>query len=276
MSLIVGIDAGGTKLAAALVDVRDGRLLERRDAPTERQRGGDAVLTDCVALAKQVAGGHAVEAIGIGVPELVSPDGRIGSAANWDWRDGRWKSALDAIAPAHVESDVRAAALAEARLGAGRDLSSFLYMTIGTGISHTFVIAGTPWRGARGNAIVSGAPLVEEVASGSALAGAAGKARAEDVLSSPAHEPIVEAAVHALGIELARLVNAFDPDAVVIGGGLGLVPGFRDRVVARMRPEIYAESTRDLAVLPGLLGVDAGVIGAALAAGAALATDAAL
>ena len=271
MSLIVGIYAGGTKLAVALVDVRGGRLLERRDAPTERQRGGDAVLADCVALAKEVAGGHPVEAIGIGVPELVSPDGKIESAANWDWRDGRWKPALDAIAPAHIESDVRAAALAEARLGAGRGLSSFLYMTVGTGISHAFVIEGMPWRGARGNAIVSGAPLVEEVASGSALARTAGKARAEDVLSSPADEPIVEAAARALGIELARLVNALDPDAVVIGGGLGLAAAFRDRVVARMRPEIYAESTRSLAVLPGKLSVDAGVVGAALAA--ALASD---
>ena len=93
MSLIVGIDAGGTKLAAALVDVGNGRLLDRRDAPTERLRGGDAVLADCVALAKQVVGDHVVEAIGIGVPELVSPQGQIESAANWDWRDGRWKSA---------------------------------------------------------------------------------------------------------------------------------------------------------------------------------------
>jgi glucokinase len=267
VSLIVGIDAGGTKLAAGLVDVRDGSLLERRAVPTARQRGGDAVLADCVALAREVAGANAVEAIGIGVPELVSPGGRIETAANWDWRDGRWRPALETIAPVHVESDVRAAALAEARFGAGRDLPSFLYVTVGTGISHAFVMAGKPWPGARGNAIVSGAPPVEEVASGTALARAAGKPRAEDVLSSPADEPLVQAAAQALGLELARLVNAFDPDAVVIGGGLGLDAGFRDRVVAWMRPAVYAESTRDLAVRPGELGADAGVVGAALAAG---------
>ncbi len=79
------------------------------------------MLADCVDLAKQVAGECAVDAIGIGVPELVAPDGRITSAVNWDWRDGRWKPALAAIAPVHVESDVRAAAFAEARLGAARN-----------------------------------------------------------------------------------------------------------------------------------------------------------
>jgi glucokinase len=264
VSLVVGIDAGGTKLAVAVVDLSDGRILERREAPTGRHRGGDAVLADCAVLARAVAGGRPIGAIGIGVPELVSPDGQITSAVNWDWRDGRWQSVLGSIAPLHVESDVRAAAYAEGRLGAGRDMSSFLYVTIGTGVSHTLVIGGSPWRGARGNAITSGAPPVEEVASGLALAARAGKARAADVLASPADEPIVEAAAGALGLELARLVNALDPEGIVIGGGLGLAPGFRQRIVARMRPEIYANSARDLVVLPAGLGLQAGVIGAAL------------
>jgi glucokinase len=265
VSLAVGIDAGGTKLAVAVVDVSDGRILERREVPTGRHRGGDAVLADCAVLARAVAGRRPIVAIGIGVPELVSPDGQITSAVNWDWRDGSWKSVLGSIAPVHVESDVRAAAYAEARLGAGRDLSSFLYVTIGTGVSHTLVIEGSPWRGARGNAITSGAPPVEEVASGPALAAQAGKTRAEEVLGSPANEPIVAAAVQALGLELARLVNALDPEGVVIGGGLGLAPGFRQRIVERMRPAIYADSSRDLVVLAAGLGLQAGVIGAALA-----------
>jgi len=268
--LVVGIDAGGTKLAAAVVEVGEGRILQRCEALTHRLRGGDAVLADCVELAKKVKGTRDIAAIGIGVPELVSPGGQITSAANWDWRDGSWRSVLAAVAPVHVESDVRAAALAEARFGAGRGLSSFLYVTIGTGISHTLVIGGLPWRGARGNAIVSGAPAVEEVASGLALAARAGKARAEDVLASPADELIVTEAVRALGIELARLVNATDPEAVVIGGGLGLASGFRERIVEKMRRQIYSDSTRDLAVIPSALGVDAGVIGAALAADSAL------
>jgi len=273
VSLIVGIDAGGTKLAAGVIDPSEGRLLERREVPTHRHRGGDAVLGDCVDLARKLAGGRSIDAIGIGVPELVSLSGQVQSAENWDWRDGSWGPALAAIAPVFLESDVRAAALAESRLGAGRGLASFLYVTIGTGVSHALVCGGSLWRGARGNAVVTGAPLVETVAGGPALAARAGKLSAEEVLASPGDEPIVENALVALGLELARLVNALDPQAIVIGGGLGLAPGFRERIAEKMRPGIYADATRGIEVLAGALGVDAGVVGAALAADAGLAAQ---
>ncbi len=265
-SLVIGIDAGGTKLAVGLVDADEGQILERRETPTERHRGGQAVLEDCLELLSEVSGGRQIAAIGAGVPELVSLEGKIQTAENWDWRDDQFRLAFAEIAPLHVESDVRAAALAEARFGAGRALSSFLYLTIGTGVSHTFVVNGLPWRGARGNAIVTGAPPVELAASGAALAKQARRSSGKEVLASPADEPLVEVAAQVLGTELAALVNALDPEAVIVGGGLGLAPGFMERVVGRMRPQIYAASTRDLAVRPSGLGVDAGVIGAALSA----------
>ena len=82
----------------------------------------------------------------------------------------------------------------------------------------------------------------------------------------PSFEHLVEAAAQALGTELAALVNALDPEAIVVGGGLGLAPGFMQRVSARMRPQVYASATRDLAVRPSALGVHAGVVGAALSA----------
>jgi glucokinase len=270
VSLIVGIDAGGTKLAAGMVDADTGQILERREAPTERHRGGSAVLGDCLELVSEVSGGRPLAGIGVGVPELVSLKGKIQTAENWDWCDDHFRLALAQIAPLHVESDVRAAALAEAQFGAGRALSSFLYLTIGTGVSHTFVVDGLPWAGARGNAIVTGAPLVELAASGAALARQARKSSGKEVLASPDDQWLVEAAAQALGRELAALVNALDPEAVIVGGGLGLAPGFMERVVARMRPQIYAAATRDLAVLRSGLGVDAGVIGAAASAAEAL------
>jgi hypothetical protein len=52
----------------------------------------------------------------------------------------------------------------------------------------------------------------------------------------------------------------------VIGGGLGMVDSYRERAISAMRPLIFADNTRDLPVVPAELGVDAGVIGAALAA----------
>jgi glucokinase len=267
---IVGIDAGGTKLAAGLVDVLAGTVTRRRQTPTDPARGGAAILADCLVLARDVSAGQdqgksGSQPVGLGVPELVSPGGRITSAATWDWRTCDLSAAFAGIGPVHVESDVRAAAIAEARFGAGRGLSSFLYLTIGTGVSHTLVASGKPWRGARGNAIIVGAPLAELSASGAALAARAGKARAEDVLASPASRDLVEDVARTLAAELARLVNALDPEAVIIGGGLGLAEAFRLRLSELTREDIYSPATRDLAILGAGLGRDAGIIGAALA-----------
>jgi glucokinase len=266
---LAGIDAGGTKLAAGLVDVLAGTVLRRCERPTGPGRGGAAILADCVALARGVSAGQAA-GVGLGVPELVSPDGQITSAATWDWRGCDLAAAFAGTGPVVVESDVRAAALAEARFGAGRGRSSFVYMSIGTGVSHTLVTGGLPWRGARGNALVVGAPLVELSASGAALAARAGRASAEEVLAAGDDAALVEDVARALAAELARLVNALDPEAVIIGGGLGLNPQFGRRLEGLTRPDIYAPDTRELDILPAGLGRDAGIIGAALAAAARL------
>ena len=79
----------------------------------------------------------------------------------------------------------------------------------------------------------------------------------------------LEAAARELGVGLAWLVNALDPGTVVIGGGLGLVDRYRDLAVAAMRPLIFADNTREVPVVPAELGMDAGVIGAALVAAGA-------
>ena len=169
-------------------------------------------------------------------------------------------------ARAVVESDVRAAALAEAHFGAGRGVQELLFVIVGTGISCCLVLGGHTYAGARGNAICFGAPPLEQAASGLALAAAGGRERAEEVLADARLDSVVEAAARELGVGLAWLVNALDPATVVIGGGLGLVDRYRELAVEAMRPLIFADNTRGLPVVPAELGMDAGVIGAALAA----------
>lgn len=61
-------------------------------------------------------------------------------------------------------------------------------------------------------------------------------------------------------------MNALDPHALVIAGGLGLVDAYREQVTRAMRPRIYSPETAALPVLPAELGADAGVVGAALLA----------
>jgi glucokinase len=258
VSAAVGVDVGATKLAAARVDAATGEILARLRRPTLPQRGGGAVLADVHALADEL-GGRA----GLAVCELVGTDGRVRSAETVDWRDA------DLGAFAAVESDVRAAAVAEARFGAGREQPDFLYVSVGSGISHCLVADGRPRAGVHGSAIGTGAPLVEAWSSGLALARRSGHATAQDALADPAAEAVVAAGAERLGLVLAVLVNALDPGAVVVGGGLGLHEGYRARVERALRAAVYDDAVRGLPVVPAALGADAPVIGAALAAAAA-------
>jgi predicted NBD/HSP70 family sugar kinase len=266
VTVALGLDVGGTKIAAARVDVERGAILALRRVATAPQRGSGAVLADCRALAAELAAGEAIAAVGLAVCELVDPGGHVRSAETIDWRGIDLRADLSAIAPATVESDVRAAAIAEARFGAGRDEPDFLYVSVGSGISHCLMAGGRPRVGVRGAAIGTGAPLVERWSGGLALARLSGHASAEEALADPAAEPVVADGARRLGVTLAGLVNALDPGAVLIGGGLGLHDGYRARVVEALRAEVYDPDARELPVLAAGLGADAAVIGAALVA----------
>ncbi len=264
-SLAIGIDVGGTKIAAGVVDTATGAVLERRLVATRKERGGPAVLADCAALGSELAGGGLP--VGIGLCELVDLEGRPASGDSVDWRMLDIPGAFGGAAVT-LEADVRAAALAEARFGAGAGVSPFLFGIVGTGASACLVLDGVPHRGARGEALVLGAPPVERVAAGPALARAAGVERAEDVLADPARTELVERAASELGRVLAVLVNALDPALVVLGGGLGSAPAYCERVARACRSLQEYPRTPPLAVVPSSLGPDGGLIGAALSAAA--------
>ncbi len=163
-------------------------------------------------------------------------------------------------------------------------------MTVGTGISSCLVQDGRPFAGARGNALVLASspvttsctecgaelrPVLEEFASGPALVrryndcGGAQAQRGEDVLAAAAGQSlsavsIVASAGAALGVSVGWLVNVLDPQAVIVGGGLGLAGGlYWERFVDSTREHIWAEDSRDLPILMATLGPDAGLIGAA-------------
>jgi glucokinase len=80
---------------------------------------------------------------------------------------------------------------------------------------------------------------------------------------------IVETAADALGSSLGWLVNVLDPEAIVIGGGLGLAPGrFRERLTEATRNHIWNPGARGLPFVSAALGADAGLIGAAASSAA--------
>jgi len=249
----IGLDVGGTKIAAGIVALDSGKILERRTIPTRPERGGAAVLDDVFTLAQALYTGAAtngvqVTGIGVGVAELVDHAGNITSSHSIAWQDMPVRERLARVAPTVVEADVRAHALAEARYGAGRPYQLFAFVTVGTGISCCLVQDGRPYAGARGNALILASsplttacttcgtvlrPVLEEFASGPALVSRFNQAisghatRAEDVIAAAnagnaAAIDIVITAGAALGVSVGWLVNVLDPAAVIVGGGLGL------------------------------------------------------
>ena len=229
----VGIDIGGTKIAVGAV-APDGRLLR-----SKRLTSAGTTLAGLQAAAEEVAAGLDVAGVGVGVCELVDADGRIRSHESVAWTETELEAALGPVA---IEADVYAAALAEARFGAGRSFSSFVYVTVGTGISHCLVVGGAPYRGAHGCAqLIGSAPVrfvcpqcgrdvrfvLEDVASGAALARSGSAA---------------ESSSEVLGSFVALLVNVLDPEGVVIGGGLGSAGGaYWEALVRGVRGHVWAE-----------------------------------
>ncbi|HEY7688308.1 MAG TPA: ROK family protein [Dongiaceae bacterium] len=294
----IGIDVGGTKIAGGLIELRSGAIVARRHQPTLPQRGGQAVLDDVLSQAGELAAeartrGLTASAIGVGLPQLVTPAGDVRSDHLFDWRELRAAERLGGVAPARLESDVRAAALAEARFGAGRGHEIFCYVTIGTGLSYCLVIGGRPFAGARGYAIhFASAPqwvrcracgtvhkaTLEELDAGPGIAAAYGARRqrpvagAEDVFAAAVSGDadavaVLDAAALELGAVIGQMVNMLDPQALVIGGGLGLARGrYGDRLIAAIRDHVFAGDASGLPILSAALGAEAGIVGAALSA----------
>jgi glucokinase len=291
----IGLDVGGTKIAAGIVALNTGRVLSRKVIATRAERGGEAVLKDAVALAESLAeeasaSGRTVRGIGVGVAELVDQNGEVTSGHTIDWRGMPVRERFSRLAPALVEADVRTAALAEALFGSGRPFSLFVYVTVGTGISCCLVQEGRPYAGAHGSALIFASspltttctqcgtvlkPVLEEFASGPALVtrchqqGATAVERGEDVVAAaavgdPIAVEVVRTAGDALGASVGFLVNVMDPEAVIVGGGAGLAGGlYWDSFVRSAREHIWADGQRDLPILMAGLGADAGLIGAA-------------
>jgi glucokinase len=285
---VIGLDAGGTKLLAGVVD-EAGSVLHRNVHAWPPGATRDEVL-DLFRAAIDEAG--EAEAIGVGLPATMDiANGVVAGCrhlplAGFAFRD--WL-ATQTDAPVWIDNDATLALLAEWRRGAARGASDVLMLTIGTGIGGGIISGGRVVRGARGAAgepghmtiDANGPPCpgdcpgrgcLEAFVSGPALAAGGWPSAADAVRAARDGDAealdAIEAMGESLGIGLANLLNLFDPELVLIGGGLGsnagellLAPAER---VARERALEPAASAARFAVAE--LGEDAGMLGAALLA----------
>lgn len=150
-TLTIGIDIGGTKIAAGVVD-EEGRVLarERRDTPSTDPAG---VVETIGAVVERLRRDHDVGAVGIGAAGFVDATGStVLFAPHLAWRDEPLRDAasLRTGLPVIVENDANACGWAEWRFGAARNEPDVVLVTLGTGIGGAIVINGRPYRGRYG------------------------------------------------------------------------------------------------------------------------------
>jgi len=295
---VLGLDIGGTKLAAGVVG-RDGEVVSFVVEPTRRDDGPEAVLERLWQLGRKAVEQsgipwESIEAVGVGCGGpldaargvLIAPPHLPG------WHDIPVTdlAAREYHRPVVLENDATAAAAAEHRFGAGRGVANMVYLTVSTGVGGGVVIDGRLWRGSTGNggelghvtvdwrgrrchgcgrlgcleAYVSGTSIAERAReAGLDVAGAeeVGQlARAGDPVAVQVWDDTTEA----LACGIISIVNLFEPEIVVVGGGVTrsgeqLLAPVRERVAAgAMKP---AGDT--VCVVGAELGDTVGVVGAA-------------
>lgn len=151
MGLAIGVDVGGTKIAAGVVDEQGQIVAElRRPTPASSTARTAAEIADMAGI---LAREHGATSIGIGAAGFVGADrSTVLFAPNLAWRDeplGRIVTEATGL-PTVVENDANAAGWGEARLGAARDASSAVVITVGTGIGGAIISDGKLLRGANG------------------------------------------------------------------------------------------------------------------------------
>jgi glucokinase len=153
VSLTIGVDVGGTKVAAAVVD-EHGHILEKLklSTPAASPEGTAKVIGDAVL---ELLGRHKIGAVGVGAAGFVDETcSTVLFAPNLAWRDEPVKKQVEdrVGVPVIVENDANAAAWAEVRFGAARGQQHVMLITVGTGIGAGIVIDGKLYRGRWGMA----------------------------------------------------------------------------------------------------------------------------
>ncbi|MGD9299985.1 MAG: ROK family protein [Desulfobacterales bacterium] len=142
----VGVDLGGTKIAAALVN-EQGQILKSSRLSTNVEGGASAVVAQTTELVKELAGisGSSVVGIGVGVAgQIEAESGVVRFAPNLDWHDVPLQSQLSAACslPVVITNDVRAITWGEWLFGAGKGCDDLICAFVGTGIGGGVVING--------------------------------------------------------------------------------------------------------------------------------------
>lgn len=306
-SYAIGVDLGGTNLRAGLVD-RDGRVHHKLSIRTDYNADPQMISDQIFKLIHDVIHVSQVKisdiaGIGLGSPGLIDKRGEtiIFSPNLPQWRNIPIKHLIAKrfVVPCVLENDANAAAWGEKWVGAAREASSLVMMTIGTGIGGGIVIENKLWRGANNVAAEIGHMIIktdgpkcncgnngciEAYASATAMV-----RRFKELLSSgmpsllkdseeitakmindaarqgdKASLDIIKETGQYLGIALVNIMHILNPEMIVLTGGMtGSGKLLMKPIQQVVKQKAFEASYKDTRIVFSQLGNDAGIIGAA-------------
>jgi len=295
--LYLGIDIGGTKVAAGLVDA-SGEILFKTRVPMIANRDAAVGFSSVKQAADAVLRANSeVTPAGIGVTSPGPLDPLTGVVLNPPnlpcWRNfplGDEVGRAFGIS-ARVDNDANAASLAEAIWGAGRGHRCVFYTTLGTGIGTGIVIDGHIWHGRTGAAAEGGHMTIdrngpqcgcgkhgciEAFASGPAIAARVAQRMKADTpitcetvaeawrVGDPVAEVVLRETAGLLTVWLGNIIDLLEPDVIIVGGGVGeLMSHWFDFIRASLPKWCVNQRCREIPLVLAKYKEDAGIAGAA-------------
>jgi len=292
MEKVIGIDLGGTKINGGVIN-KDGEILKRISRSTSKSGNAEDVLKTLSKVIDELMDAE-IKGIGIGSPGFIDSDkGKVlsvgGNIVGWAETDinsflkDKYKVKIQ------VENDANVAALCEGWIGAGKDLKSFIMITIGTGLGGGIylkeggILRGAHYQGGelghgilypRGHKCSCGQRgCVETYVSGTAIENHYYKMRGikltgKEILSDYENDEIAKAVVMNFAKDLATFIitlkNIFDPEGIIIGGGVS----DSKEVWWNWMLDEFSQEVNDsagLKIIPAKFKNDSGMIGAAKA-----------
>jgi fructokinase len=287
----IGIDLGGTKVEACLVD-ESRQILARKRRLSEPGLGRDKVVANILGLVAETAGGAPYEAAGMGTPGTYHPGDDIMYGAPHTplyEKPGLISLLRSKLAvPLVVENDANCLALAEFFAQCHGRFSTVMAVILGTGMGSGLILGNRLHRGPNGNAgeightsiDIDGRPCEcgrkgcgEAYLSGPSLTRRYRELSGETLAPQEIYglfekgEPqalsLFEESCRIMGELFADCVNILDLEAIILGGGVSNIPLWYDRVPPYMNKSLFGIPGRRIPIMKAVLGDSAGVLGAA-------------
>lgn len=291
---VVGLDIGGTSVVIGIVNLA-GEVIAQHDIPTQRNLNGHFFETIAERLKQMKAQynitDESILGMGVGVPGVTNvEEGIVVNAPALSWENFPVREKLEEVFPypIFVDNDVNSIVLGEYWKGSAKGKSNIIYIAIGTGIGSGIILNGQLYRGSHYSAgemgylvtsredfqkfrpVHQGYGHLESIASGSAIGHQVSKALNRPVTAREAFQlyesgdesvrDTIDFALENLAIGMANYVSLFDPELIIIGGGVShSYAVFNEQLIQSMQQY----TIRSCQVEKTSLGDLAGVVGAA-------------